>query len=394
MKILNDSHMPKYLKGLSVVALVVVLALVIHRVQKNASIDSQPSTLKIGVLLPLTGKFVSLGEDTKNGLDMAKQDLEKRFGKKLEIVYEDNMADPKAALLGANKLLDVDHVPLVIGGPGSSANLAVAPVMTDRKVIFVAVSLTPKLNDAGEFIFKALPDINGEAERMASYIFKKGIRQVGILYDSTSDTLTTGRTIFSQTFEKLGGKIVGAEGFNPSGLTDVRTQLTQLKAKEAQVLYLMATEKPAGIILKQAQELNWSVPIFGWSVFDSDELFKGAGTLSEGVVITGAPFSCNDAQSEKMKLYCQDYKKRYGQAPNYFGARSYDVLQVIVTAVLNVSSQSLNSPEGKEAVMKVLSQSLPDGVSGEVKFDATGSVRDENFVFRIVKDGKFVRLEQ
>src|SRR3989338_1342421 len=131
--------------------------------------DTTIIPIKIGALLPLTGTFAQLGEDVKNGLEIAREEIKTRYGIAFDIVYEDSSADPKVSVLAASKLINIDKIGVVVGGPGSSANLAAVPIFEKNKTIFIAISATPKLNEAGEYIFKVHPDSDGEVSRMSAF---------------------------------------------------------------------------------------------------------------------------------------------------------------------------------------------------------------------------------
>lgn len=76
------------------------------------------SAKRIGALLPLTGDAANYGHSLRNGIDLAKDEINANIPPgqaRLEIMYEDSKADPKTGLAAFNKLADVDRVPAVIG---------------------------------------------------------------------------------------------------------------------------------------------------------------------------------------------------------------------------------------------------------------------------------------
>lgn len=373
----------------SLILLVVVIALVIGGIWYGRANDEGGETIKIGALVPLTGKFANLGEDIRNGLELAREDIKENKGVDFEIVYEDSAADPKVALPAAQKLITVDKVQFVFGGPGSSGNLAVAPLFEQNQVIFTAISATPKLNEAGEYIFKVHPDIEGEVTRSATRMHGEGFKAVGVIYDSASDTQTVGQAVFSDTFKKLGGQVVLAEGYDSKTITDFRTILTKIKSKNPDALYFLAIEKVAGTAVKQAREVGLARPIYGWSPFESEEFLKVAGESAEGVVITGMPFSC-DSGTEAMKNYCERYTTAYGgRTPLQYSAHAYDLLSILV----DVITANREGRFDRDEVRAALTLREYTGVSGDLRFDGWGNITDKDFVFRTVQNGKFVELQ-
>lgn len=352
--------------------------------QNNSNVlktDKKP--IRLGVLVPLTGNFAHFGNDVLIGLETAGEEIEKESGLSFGFVVEDSAADPKIALPAAGRLIEVDAVSIIIGGPGSSANLSVAPLMEKNKVIFVAISSSPKLNDAGEYVFKIQPDIDVEAIRMAEFAFKKGYKRIGIIFDAASDTHTTGKNVFVKTFKELGGEIVGVEAYDSKTVADLRTQLAKIKAEKPDALYFLAIGKIAGLAAKQAKEIGLSAQIFGWSAFSEREFLDSAGAGSEGIIITDFRFSCESALT---KSFCDDYaKKSGGKIPLKYGAHAFDALKLLAQLIHrngNVFDKALLLKEMREIRSY-------KGVSGNWFFDENGNIRDEDFVFRVVRNGEF-----
>lgn len=345
------------------------------------------SAVRIGALLPLTGKFANLGEDVRNGLELARKDIKESKGIDFEIVYEDSAGDPKIATVSANKLVSFDKMNLIIAGPGSSANLAVVPRLArseDDKVVFIAISSTPKLNTAGRHIIKAQHDIDIEAEQIAKHLIEKGIRTVGVMFDSTSDTLITGKEVFSRVFTEKGGKVLGAEGYDGKGVPDFKTQLTKLKSQAPDALYFLAIEKLAGPMVKQAREIGLKQPVFGFSALESVEFLNNAGETAEGVSFTALPFSCEG--NTRMKQFCADYRGAYtGRSPLAYGAYGYDILFVIAGTV--------DAELRREMVIDAFEGKKHEGVNGTLVFDQDGNIQIPSFPIRTVQGGKFVEVK-
>ncbi|MEK7067560.1 MAG: ABC transporter substrate-binding protein, partial [Patescibacteria group bacterium] len=331
----------------------------------------------------LSGKFAFYGEDMRNALELAREELLKIYKLSLEIVYEDSAAEAKLASAAAKKLIEIDRVPIIIGGPGSTANLAVAPLMESTQTLFLPVSANPKLNEAGEYIFKLHPDYDGEITRMSRYLYERGFRKPAVLYDSSSDTQIFAKDFFSREFSRLGGEVAATEGSDSQVVSDFRSQLIKLKQAKPDALYFFLIEKVAGQAVRQAREMGLSQPIFGTTAFASPEFFTTAGKVAEGVMITDQPFACQGKLL--MRDYCARYKQKFpGRQPTQYGAHAFDAAQIIIKIAREADFDKEKIRQGLLAVKGY------HGVSGEFSFDAEGNIRDKDFVFRVVKDGKFV----
>lgn len=357
--------------------------------------NEEPSVIKIGALLPLTGKFASFGEDMRNGLTLALEDIKENNGATIEIVFEDSAADPKIAVPGARKLIDFEKTAIVIAGPGSSGNLAVAPIMEESKTVFLAISSTPKLNTAGQYIFKVNSDVEPEVEKAIGYMIEHGFQKAAVLYDTSSDTTTTGRNFFEKQFPEVEGRLAVIEGVDGRSVTDFRTSLAKIKAALPDALYLMVgSEKLAGMAVKQAREIGFMKPIVSWSGAKGEEFLRGAGIEAEGTVLTDVPFSCSE-EAVLVTEYCRRYTEKFnGREPQHFGAEAYDLIIILNSLLQGNDKNTVLSPDGlKKVVMEGFTDKRYKGVSGTFSFDKEGNIFNKDFVFRVVKDGKFVEMK-
>ena len=338
-------------------------------------------TVRIGVLIPLTGRFATFGADMQTALTIAEKDLEESGRVSFELVYEDSAADPKVSINAANKLVRIDHLPIIIGGPGSSANLAVAPLMEETQTIFPVASLTPKLNEAGVYTLKFQQDIDGEVAKMMEYMQQRGHAKVAVLYDSSSDTQTTARDIFTREFIKTGAEVVFVDGFDSKTVSDFRSFITKMKNANSDALYLLAVDRNAGTVVKQARELGFNKPIYGMSALDSYEFLRASDNNAEGIVFTSYPFFCD--RTPESKEYCRKFRELLPSAePTHYGPYSYDILSLIARSIIDHGFS-------KERLLEdLISTQNYDGISGTISLNSKGNLVDTEYVLKTVKNGK------
>jgi branched-chain amino acid transport system substrate-binding protein len=117
-------------------------------------------TIKVGVIQPLTGSVADNGLAFVNGakLAVAKQNAAGGvLGKKIDLVIEDGVCQPAPSVSAAQKLLDRDKVPVLVGAFCSSATAAVMPIAEQRKIpLFTGVSSKADLTDKGmKYFFRS-----------------------------------------------------------------------------------------------------------------------------------------------------------------------------------------------------------------------------------------------
>ena len=112
--------------------------------------------IKIGVIIGLTGPNAVAGNDGLGAMQLAVDEVNAAggvMGRPLELIVEDNEGRPKAGVEAANKLADVDQVPVVVGGYSSAIALPVGQVLNKKKVVWVTDATTNKLKTVGPYLF-------------------------------------------------------------------------------------------------------------------------------------------------------------------------------------------------------------------------------------------------
>lgn len=329
------------------------------------SLKARKETLKVAAILPLTGNNANYGIYIKNGLELAKEEINKRRagGRLIEIIYEDDKAEPKQAINIIHKMIETDH-PIMIFGPwASSCALAIAPIAEKNKIPVLAEAQSPQIRDAGDYIFRIQPDSRYYLKYLVPYCFDSlKLKRIAILFVN-NDYGKDQSTVFETDFIKLGGTIVHKEGF-PQDAKDFRTQLTKIKALNPDGIFIPAYVE-AGNILKQATELALTCQFIGSAPMENPEIIKIAGPAANGVIY---PHHFDpESQDSLIRNFINVYKNKYGTDAEGFGALAYDGLFIIDKLLEQCG-------EDKECIKKTLYQINFNGVTGKSSFDDHGDV--------------------
>ena len=84
--------------------------------------------IKIGVVTPLSGTYAGIGQQVRWGLELATKEINDKGGvngRKLQLIFEDEEANPAVATQKAEKLLQVEKVDFLTGTVNSASTLAV-----------------------------------------------------------------------------------------------------------------------------------------------------------------------------------------------------------------------------------------------------------------------------
>lgn len=363
----------KIILGVVVLVIIVVLVAIFYK-------PAPKEAIKIGVILPLTGKAASLGEDMKNAIDLA---LEKANDKEqvIELVYEDEMCDPEKAVT-AYKALSLKGVKIIIGAACSPSTLAIAPIAEQDKVILITpASSADKISETGDFIFRNHVLVSQKEGKLGEFVGEK-FNTIATIYDQANDAYVAGEKAFVEQVQNKGRNVVERQAFQ-KGATDFRTELTKIKIKNPDVIFVGALMPELGLIVKQMRELGISAQIVADDTVTDQKFIDTVGDLSEGLIFSGSEFS-----RETNPNFWDLYTERFGKNPNVFAAQAYDCLMILAD---NIKSKCKTGDSVciRDELYKVKNYV---GVSGLTTFDKNGDAL-RSIVIKTIKNGQFVPYE-
>jgi branched-chain amino acid transport system substrate-binding protein len=325
--------------------------------------------IRIGVILPLTGDAAIYGDNCRNGIELAVEEINQSGGvkgKKVELIIEDSKLQPQIAVNAFEKLVSVNKVPIVIGPLASSCAMATAPIANKYEVVsFSPGASTPKLTDAGEYVYRNWQSDALEAVVLANYAIENGFNSFSIFYVN-NDFGYSLQEYFKKTVEKEGGKIIASVSFE-QGALDFRPQLTKLKSDEPEAIYLLSYPQTTPSILNQMNSLKIHSQVFSVAAMEDQSIIDNAKEDAEGLIYTIAvPASENDSLR---KAFISNYRIKYSKEPGLISDTGYDALYIISQAIKN--ARSLSGTDIKIALDEIKEYK---GVSGHMTFDENGDV--------------------
>ncbi len=365
-----------------VIALIIVVVIVVLA----SSNKGETGPIKIGVMLPLTGDAAAYGEGGRNTYQLATEEINAAGGIKgrnLELVIEDSKCTAAAAAGAAQKLYNVDHVQVVLGGFCSSESIAAVPIAAAAKAtLFSPGSSNPGLTGMSPFFFRDYPSDASQGKVLADASFKdKGYKTVAFIQEKT-DYADGIFKAFSDEFASLGGTVTN-ESF-PTANTDFRAILSKVKNSKPDAVFI-DTQTPAvsDRIIQQAQQLKYkpAIIINDATAGDVDTIAKNKDFL-EGAIT--AQYG-TDPTNLKFQHLLSAYKAKYNAELPYqsYGQTEYDAVYIVKEALL------ANGNDGQK--IAAWSRTIKDweGASGKVTILSSGD-RDGGHVPQTVKEGKVV----
>ena len=347
-----------------------------------------PAEIAIGAILPLTGDGAKYGEEAKDGIDLAVEEINSNGGidgKKVRIIYEDDMGTSPGAVNAFTKLVAVDKVPIVIGPMYSSTTLAVAPRANERKVIlFTPSGSSPDITDAGDYVFRNFPSDVYEGAEIARFAYDRlGLRRMAILTVNLDYGIGLSE-VFKERFRELGGQIVAEEKYE-QGATDFRTQLAKIQVTNPDGLYLPGYYTEIALILMQAVELAFDVQFVSCVGFDNPKSVELAGEAAEGVIFARPAYD-PESSDPAVSRFVRSFTSMHGLVPGTYAAHAYDATKIIAKAIRKGGYQS----DGiKEALYGI--RDFPC-VTGKTSIDENGDVVKPIQIMK-VRNGEFIPVQ-
>ena len=323
-------------------------------------------TIKVGVVLPLTGSQAKFGEIEKNSFMLGLEEINGAGGvngKKIELLFEDDTGKPDVGRSAMEKLITQDNVVMVTGGYASNVTFAMAPVAQQRKVPFLVVTGSDDaITERGwNYVFRLNPPASEYPQALNDFLKEVAkVQTVAILHENTNFGQSSSKSFASQA-EALGLKVLMKEGYE-AGAVDFKPLLTKVKAANPDMIYMVSYVMDAGLLMRQSKELDINPKLFvgGGAGFTLPEFVKNAGPAAEYVY--SATLWVETVPYPGAKAYFDKFEKKFGSETEYHGAEAYAGMYVVADALKRAKSLT------QEAVRESLAATDLMTAFGKVKF--------------------------
>ncbi len=360
---------------------------------KKADAPKAPEVqvVKIGVASPLTGAQAHIGIDIRNGVQLAIEDANKAGvsigGKavKLEMVAEDDEANPTKATTVAQKLADA-KVSAVVGHFNSGASIPASKIYADAGIPQISPSSTnPDYTLKGyKTTFRVVAHDGQQGPTLGRFALDKlKAKTIAVIDDSTA--YGQGLADNFEAAVKVGGAKLVAREHTTDKDTDFKAILTKIKGKNPDLIMFGGIDPQAGPMKKQMAELGIKVPLIGGDGMQTPNFIKLAGEASEGTMasIPGLPKDKMPGGTE----FLAKYKAKFNAEVELFAPMGYDAVMVFIEAMKRAGSSD------PAKFLPEISKTNYNGVIGPIAFDEKGDLTNGPITIYVVKGGKWEALE-
>ncbi len=381
-------------------------------------------SIKVGIILPLTGKHAKFGEIEKQSFEMAAEEINAKGGvngKKLELLIEDTQGKPDVGRSAVEKLITQDKVVLLGGGYSSSVTYAAAGVAINKGFPFLVntgsadkitepSSFTPsgqrasnlkkklkkeknpaakaklkeqiaKLEKRAEkevsrimdrfAIFRLNPPVSEYASGLEGFLDKVVKPKTAVILNENSLFGTKGASAFEKSCKKLGIEVLMKESYD-AGAVDFKPLLAKVKEANPDVVYMISYLMDASLLMRQSMELKMNPKLFAGAAagFTLPEFPQNAGKAAEKVL--SATLWHQSLSIPGAREYYDNFVKRYNKPTEYHGAEAYSAAYVIADVLRRAKSTK------PADIKQALKETDMMTVFGPVKFTSYGKKINQN----------------
>ena len=372
----------KSMKFIKTITRIIPIAIIAVSLSSHAAPD-----MKIGLLLPFSGVFTALGNDTENGFRLGIEKFSNNT--KTEIIKADSEGNPSIGLSKAKKIIFQDKVDIMSGIVSSAVLGAVRNTIHNSKtplVVANAGNIHATGKDCSPYIAR-VSFSNAQITRpMGDWMAKQGIKTA---YVMASDYAAGHQMInaFRENFEKGGGKVIG-ETYPPlQGVTDYSSYLAVAKASGAEALFVFFPGSAAINFVKQYDDFGIAedLPLYAAGFLTSPSYVQVQGKAADGII--SSLHYLPDLPYEENTQFKQAYESRYNKPVSEFAVAGYDAARLIMEA--------WNKADGdKQAFVKNLSNTSFEGPRGKLSIDPkTHNVVQNIYILKNRWDGEKIVQE-
>lgn len=364
--------------------------------------------LVVGEYGSLTGSDATFGQSTKMGIELALDELTAQSqgmigGLPVRVVVEDDQGRPEEAATVVQKLINQDRVITVLGEVASSRSLAAAPICQQAGIPMISPSSTnPRVTEVGDYIFRMCFIDPFQGTVMAKFASQNlGLKSVAILKDVKSDYSVGLTQFFTEAFVAAGGSIATEQAY-AAGDQDFSAQLTAIKAKKPEAIFIPGYYTEVGLIARKARELGLTMPILGADGWESEQLLSIGGEALNGSYYSN--HFAVDNPDPRLQDWLKRFKDKFGKEPDAIAGLAYDAAMVLFTHLeamhrendamfQTLGSAKPNGPERSAALARlrdlIAATNGYPGVTGNITLDAMRNA-DKPAVVIEIKGGQKV----
>lgn len=338
-------------------------ALLLSAVLLLGGCTKNENEILVGEFGSLTGSDATFGKSTNKGIRMALDEFNDKGGikgKKLKLITLDDQGKSEEAASVVTRLITQNKVVAILGEVASGRTKAAAPIAQSNKIPLITPSSTnPEVTKVGDYIFRTCFIDPFQGYVMAKFMIENlKLKKAAILRDVKSDYSVGLADVFAAELKKMGGEVVADVSYQ-AGDIDFKAQLTQIRSKNPEAVFIPGYYTEVGLIALQARQLGIKAPLLGGDGWDSSKL-----TEIGKDAVNGSYFSnhyTTESTEPAVTEFIKKFKAKFNETPDGLAASGYDAAVVLFQAMERAAT--LDSKTIRDEIAKTKDY---NGVTGKI----------------------------
>jgi len=344
-----------------------------------AAANEQP--IRIGYVNTFSGPNAILGNDHRDGFELALEQLGRKMGNRpVEVIYEDDQMKPEIGRQVTEKLAKVDKVDFLAGYNFSNVLLASVKPAVDNHVFLITTNAGPH-QLAGEgcspWLFSASWQNDQTAMAMGEALNQRGVKKLFVM----APNYAAGRDMANGMKRTFKGEVIGEIYTRWPGHVDFSSELSRIRAAEPDAVWVFYPGQAGVQFIQQYNQAGLKERFPLYSIFTVDALsLPQLGDEAVGHISTQT--WVQDLDNPQNKQFVEAFRKKYNRYPSYYSAQNYDAVMLMASAVAAVKGD-LSNPD---AVRAALRKADFKSVRGKFRFNNNHIPIADLYLQDVIKD--------
>jgi branched-chain amino acid transport system substrate-binding protein len=346
-------------------------------------------SVDIGAVISESGAAAVYGERVRKGIDLALDEVNAaggHGGKPINVIYMDDQTRPEVGKAAVETLINEYGVRLIIGAVSSSVALKIAPICEENEVVLLSpTASSPKITDAGEYVFRNYPSDILEGTSMADFARDLGLERL-VVFAVNNEFGHGLKDVFVEKYPSKFRSILETFEFDEGDAAALAEAVEITKGLDPDGIYVVGYVTDLAEIVSMLREAGIDAIAMGSSSITGD-IVRLAGAAAENLVYPQPSFDLT-TDDPNMQAFIQAYRAKYNEEPDRFAAHGYDSLMLLMNAM-----KFNDSPHPNDVKSGLGNTHDFQGASGRIGFDQNGDVVQYPRLF-IIRDGAPVSYEK
>lgn len=352
-------------------------------------VDLQPDGVdstaknKIGVLLPLSGRFGRLGQSTKNGIELAL--LGQDQPQQVDAIYRDTGGDVMQSRIQLRELVALGEASAYLGPLLSEPAVTASEIARSSRVPMIVFSKRGSFQ-VGDGVFRLGPTISSQVQSLVLTCRDRlQLNRLALVMPNTDLGQEFGR-YFKMLINSNGLELVYEATYmdkDDKALVAIASELESLEVDA--VFFPDSMQVAARFYGNLSERARQRIRLLGSAAWDNPAEIANSITVLDGAVFVSPFFAASD--SAVVQKFRTAYRNRYSEDPDFLAAQGFDAATLVIAALKRQASVGGDFSQALRSIQAY------EGLTGSIWVDPQGEI-GRRFVVAEIRRGKMLEIKE